>query len=87
MAGIHETTDIVAGTVIEQDGATAEISNSVSAAAIGANKALAALNDVVAAVAGTQQAAKTVLSATAIVETAAANLTAEVERFLVRVAA
>jgi methyl-accepting chemotaxis protein len=87
MAGIHETTDIVAGTVIEQDGATAEISNSVSAAALGANKALAALNEVVAAVAGTQQAAKTVLSATAIVETAAADLTAEVERFLVRVAA
>ena len=77
----------VSAAVEEQSAATGEISQNVAGAAGGTRQVVAALGEVAGAATETAQAAEHVLTAAQAVEAAAAELRAEVEGFLARVAA
>jgi len=87
MKEINAYTSAVAASVEEQNSATGEISQNVEGAAAGTHTVVAALDDVAGAATATKSSAETVLSASRSVETAVANLRAEVEAFLRQVAA
>jgi methyl-accepting chemotaxis protein len=87
MKEINAYTSAVAASVEEQNSATGEISQNVEGAAAGTHTVVAALDDVAGAATATKSSAETVLSASRSVETAVANLRAEVETFLRQVAA
>jgi methyl-accepting chemotaxis protein len=87
MKEINAYTSAVAASVEEQNSATGEISQNVEGAAAGTHTVVAALDDVAGAATATKSSAETVLSASRSVETAVANLRAEVEAFLHQVAA
>ena len=87
MKEISAYTSAVAASIEQQNSATGEISQNVAGAAQGTHTVVAALNDVAGAATATRSSAETVLSASRSVETAVANLRAEVEAFLGKVAA
>ena len=86
MREIDEHTSAVAAAVEEQSAATGEILQNVSRAADGATLIVGVLTDVAGATTQTQASAQTVLTASELVQQAAANLHGEVERFLSKVA-
>jgi NO-binding membrane sensor protein with MHYT domain/methyl-accepting chemotaxis protein len=87
MGEIERYTSAVSTSIQEQNEATGEISQNVSSAAGGARIVVSVLSEVVGAATETRQSAQTVLDASQAVEKAAANLRAEVEAFLGKVAA
>ena len=87
MKEISTYTSAVAASIEEQNSATSEISQNVEGAAEGTHTVVAALGDVAGAATATKGSAETVLSASRSVESAVANLRAEVEAFLRQVAA
>jgi methyl-accepting chemotaxis protein len=86
MDKINDYTSAIAASVQEQSAATDDISRNVTSAADGTKLVAAVLNDVASAAASNQQSAQTVLTASASVEEAAADLRNEVESFLTKVA-
>ena len=88
MKEISAYTSAVAASVEQQNAATGEISQNVARRGAGHRTPWSsALNDVAGAATATRSSAETVLSASRSVETAVANLRAEVEAFLGKVAA
>ena len=87
MKEISAYTSAVAASVEQQNSATGEISQNVDGAAHGTHTVVDALTDVADAATATRSSAETVLSVSRSVETAVANLRAEVEAFLGKVAA
>ena len=87
MHTINEDTSSAAASVHQQDAATREISHNVGSAAEGAKVITSALSDVVGAASEARTSAQTVLKASEVVASVAANLRAEVEGFLGKVAA
>jgi methyl-accepting chemotaxis protein len=87
MQEISNYTSAVAASVEQQNAATGAIAQNVAGAAKGANAIVAALTEVTDAATDTRNSASTVLDASKSVETAVANLRAEVREFLARVAA
>jgi chromosome segregation ATPase len=87
MKEISAYTSAVAASVEQQNAATGEISQNVGSAADGTHTVVDALADVAGAATATRSSAETVQSASRSVETAVANLRAEVEAFLGKVAA
>jgi methyl-accepting chemotaxis protein len=86
MTEISKFTSATTASVEQQDIATREISQSVAAAASGSNDVVPVLADVARNATETRSSAETVLAASQAVETAAADLRAEVEGFLQQVA-
>jgi methyl-accepting chemotaxis protein len=86
MGEINNYTAAAAASVQQQTAATSEISQNVAGAAGGAKLIVTVLTEVAGAATQTQQSAQTVLAAAESVETAAANLSGEVESFLAKVA-
>ncbi len=86
MQEINTHTAAVAAAVQQQNSATGEISQNVASAAQGTKEIVAVLGDVAGAAIETRGSAETVLTASEAVETAAADLRAEVEGFLQKVA-
>ena len=86
MKEISQFTAAAAASVHQQNAATSEISHNVASAAGGTKEIVAVLGDVAGAATETRQSAETVLGASKAVETAAADLRAEVEDFLRKVA-
>jgi PAS domain-containing protein/uncharacterized protein YoxC len=76
-----------AASVLQQNAATVEITQSASKAAIGTSAVVAVLAEVTDAAIGTRTAAETVLTASNSVDTSVGNLRAEIESFLGQVAA
>jgi len=72
--------------VQQQNAATGEITQNVASAAQGTKEIVSVLADVSGAATETRGSAETVLAASQAVETAAADLRAEVEGFLQKVA-
>jgi methyl-accepting chemotaxis protein len=87
MKEISAYTSAVAAAVEEQNSAPSEISQNVEGAAAGTHTVVHALDDVAGAATATKSSAETVLSTSRSVESAVANLRAEVEAFLRQVAA
>ena len=77
----------VSTSVEQQSAATAEISQNVTGAADGAKLVVSVLADVSGAAGETRRSANEVLTASEVVEAAAAELRSEIEGFLARVAA
>ncbi|HVV60211.1 MAG TPA: PAS-domain containing protein [Pseudolabrys sp.] len=86
MTEINEYTSAVAASVEQQNAATGEISHNVASAAQGTSHVVAVLNEVAGAATETRSSAEIVLGASETVEDAVANLRAEVETFLAKVA-
>jgi methyl-accepting chemotaxis protein len=86
MHEIQDYTSAVAAAVQQQSAATGEISHNVSNAAQGTVSALAVLGEMAGAATATRSSAETVLDTSKSVEAAVANLRAEVECFLGKVA-
>ena len=86
MREIDNYTSAVATSVHQQNAATGEILQNVAGAASGAKLIVAVLSEVAGATTESQQSAQTVLTASELVEEAAANLRSEVEGFLIKVA-
>jgi methyl-accepting chemotaxis protein len=86
MGEINNYTSAVAKSVQQQNDATREISKNVAGAADGAKMIVTVLSEVTDATTETQQSAQTVLTASELVEEAAAGLRNEVESFLTKVA-
>jgi methyl-accepting chemotaxis protein len=76
-----------AASVLQQNEATFEITQSASKAAVGTSAVVAVLGEVTDAAIGTRTAAETVLTASNSVDTSVGNLRAEIESFLGQVAA
>ena len=87
MQEIDSCTAAVSTAVLQQSGATAEISQNVAGAADGVKLVVSVLGNVTGAASETRQSAESVLTASQAVEAAAAELRDEVEGFLARVAA
>jgi methyl-accepting chemotaxis protein len=86
MHEIQDYTSAVAAAVQQQSAATGEISHNVTNAAQGTVTALTVLGEMAGAATATRSSAETVLTASKSVEAAVANLRAEVEGFLGKVA-
>jgi NO-binding membrane sensor protein with MHYT domain/methyl-accepting chemotaxis protein len=86
MQEINLYTSAVAVSMEQQNSATAEISQNVAGAAAGTRTMVSLLADVAGAATETRGSAQTVLAASQEVEEVSANLRAEVERFLEKVA-
>ena len=86
MREINNHTAAVAASVQQQNAATGEISQNVASAAAGTKEIVTALGEVAGAVTEARGSAETVLAASEAVETAAADLRAEVADFLHKVA-
>src|ERR1700733_211286 len=86
MEEIRQFTTAIATSVEQQNAATGEISNNVTAAAVGTRSVVAVLQRVSGAIADMQSSADTVLSASAAVEKAAESLRGSVDGFLRKVA-
>ncbi len=86
MDGINGSTSSVAASVEQQYAATAQILRNVEQAAQGAQVVVSVLREVAGAATDTRASAQTVLQASQSVESALANLRAEVSDFLERVA-
>ena len=86
MREINNHTAAVAASVQQQNAATGEISQNVASAAAGTKEIVTALGEVAGAVTEALGSAETVLAASEAVETAAADLRAEVADFLHKVA-
>jgi methyl-accepting chemotaxis protein len=87
MQEINQYTSSCAASLQQQNAATDEISHNVASAARGAAMFNSVLSDVAGAATETHGSARTVVTAAEAVETAAAELREEVERFLAKVAA
>jgi NO-binding membrane sensor protein with MHYT domain/methyl-accepting chemotaxis protein len=87
MHRINESTTAVADTVSQQSLATNEIAHNVASAVKGTETVASVLNVVSGAAEEAQSSAEIVLNASESVEKAVANLHAQVERFLTKVAA
>jgi methyl-accepting chemotaxis protein len=72
--------------VLQQSGATGEISQNVAAAVRGTKEIMAVLGEAAITATETRRSAETVLTASEAVEAAAADVRAEVEGFLRKVA-
>jgi hypothetical protein len=86
MRDINQFTAAAAASVMQQSGATSEISQNVASAVRGTKEIMAVLGGVAETATETRRSAETVLSASEAVETAAADVRAEVEGFLRKVA-
>ena len=86
MREINQYAAAVAAAVEEQNSATGEISHIVASAAQGAGQVVAVLGEVAGAATETRTSAQVVRDASQTVEAAVANLRAEVEDFLAKVA-
>jgi len=86
MLEINQYTAAVAAAVEQQNAATGEISHNVASAAQGTNQVVAVLSEVADAATQTRGSAQTVREVSQTVEAAVANLRAEVEDFLGKVA-
>ena len=86
MREINNHTAAVGASVQQQNAATGEISQNVASAAAGTKEIVTALGEVAGAVTEARGSAETVLAASEAVETAAADLRAEVADFLHKVA-
>ena len=86
MREINNHTAAVAASVQQQNAATGEISQNVASAAAGTKEIVTALGEVAGAVTEARGSAETLLAASEAVETAAADLRAEVADFLHKVA-
>lgn len=86
MQEINLYTSAVAVSMEQQNAATGEISQNVAGAAAGTKTMVSLLADVAGAATATRGSAETVLTASQAVEQASANLSAEVEHFLEKVA-
>ena len=86
MQEINTHAAAVAGAVQQQNAATGEISQNVASAARGTKQIVTVLADVAGAAIETRGSAETVMTVSEAVETAAADLRAEVEGFLQKVA-
>jgi len=86
MQEINQFTAAAAASVLQQSGATGEISKNVASAVRGTKEIIAVLGGVVETATETRRSAETVLSASEAVEAAAADVRAEVEGFLRKVA-
>ena len=81
MEEIRQFTTAIASSIEQQNAATGEISNNVTAAAVGTRSVVAVLQRVSGAIADMQSSADTVLSASAAVENAAESLRGSVDGF------
>jgi methyl-accepting chemotaxis protein len=86
MQEINLYTSAVAASMEQQNAATGEISQNVAGAADGTKAMVSLLADLAGAATETRGSAETVLSASQAVEQASANLHAELEQFLQKVA-
>ena len=86
MEEIRQFAAAIASSIEEQHAATAEISNNVTAAAVGTRSVVGVLERVAGAIADMQSSADTVLTASAVVEKAADSLRGSVDGFLSKVA-
>ena len=86
MREIDVFTSSTAAAAAQQSVATQEISQNVTGAADGAKMIVSVLNELAGAATKTQQSAQTVLTASELVEEAAATLRGDVESFLTQVA-
>jgi methyl-accepting chemotaxis protein len=86
MEQIRHFTTAIAGSIEQQNAATGEISNNVTAAAVGARSVVAVLQRVSGAITDMQSSADTVSTASAAVEKAAESLRGSVDSFLRKVA-
>jgi methyl-accepting chemotaxis protein len=86
MREISTYTSTVANSVEQQNAATGEISHNVAGAARATSLVVSVLGDVAGAATATRASAQSVLSASRSVESAVANMRAEVETFLGKVA-
>jgi methyl-accepting chemotaxis protein len=87
MNAINEDTSSAAASAHQQDTATREISHNVGSAAESTKVITSALGEVVVAASEARKSAQTVLKASEAVASVAANLRAEVNGFLDKVAA
>jgi methyl-accepting chemotaxis protein len=76
-----------AASVLQQNAAAVEITQSASKAALGTSAVVAVLGEVTDAAIGTRTAAETVLTASNSVDASVGNLRTEIESFLGQVAA
>jgi methyl-accepting chemotaxis protein len=86
MDEIRQFTTAIASSINQQNSATGEISNNVTAAAVGTRSVVGVLERVSGAIADMQSSADTVLTAAAAVEKAAESLRGNVDGFLGKVA-
>jgi methyl-accepting chemotaxis protein len=86
MQEINQYMSAVAAAVEEQSAATGEISHNVASAAQGSSQVVTVLGEVAGAATETRSSAQVVRDASQTVESAVANLRAEVEDFLAKVA-
>jgi methyl-accepting chemotaxis protein len=86
MAEINEFTSAAAASVHQQNAATREISQNVASAVRGAKEIVTALGEVAGTATETRRSAETVLASSEAVETATADVRAEIESFLNQVA-
>jgi methyl-accepting chemotaxis protein len=86
MQEINKFTAAAAASVLQQSGATGEISQNVAGAVRGTKEIMTVLGEVAETATATRRSAETVLSASEAVEAAAADVRAEVEGFLHKVA-
>jgi methyl-accepting chemotaxis protein len=86
MQEIQQFTGAIAAAIEEQHAATSEISNNVAGAASGTKSVVSDLQRVSTAMADMRTAARTVLAASVVVETAADSLRGSVDGFLHKVA-
>jgi methyl-accepting chemotaxis protein len=86
MQEINQFTAAAASSVLQQSGATGEISQNVAAAVRGTKEIMSVLGEAAITATETRRSAETVLTASEAVEAAAADVRAEVEGFLRKVA-
>ena len=86
MRDINARASGASASVVEQNAATYEITQSAAKAARGTSAVVAVLGEVTHAAIGTRTAAETVLSASNSVDTSIGNLRTEIEKFLGKVA-
>jgi methyl-accepting chemotaxis protein len=86
MQEINQFTAAAASSVLQQSGATGEISQNVASAVRGTKEIMAVLGEAAVTATETRRSAETVLTASEAVEAAAADVRAEVEGFLRKVA-
>jgi methyl-accepting chemotaxis protein len=86
MQEINQFTAAAAASVLQQSGATGEISQNVASAVRGTKEIMMVLGEAATTATETRRSAQTVLTASQAVEAAAANVRAEVEGFLKKVA-
>src|SRR5690348_8675819 len=86
MHDINARASGASASVVEQNAATYEITQSAAKAARGTSAVVAVLGEVTHAAIGTRAAAETVLSASNSVDTSIGNLRTEIEKFLGKVA-